>query len=66
MGRKGQYTHKLYHLDSKVPYFIRMIAPEGSLVLKEEAWNAYPYCKTVSKCIFRLNPDKFQNFHFQA
>ena len=27
-----------------------MIAPEGSLVLKEEAWNAYPYCKTVSKC----------------
>ena len=49
MGRKGQYTHKLYHLDSKVPYFIRMIAPEGSLVLKEEAWNAYPYCKTVSK-----------------
>jgi len=47
MGRKGQYTHKLYHLDSKVPYFIRMIAPEGSLVLKEEAWNAYPYCKTV-------------------
>ena len=55
MGRKGQYTHKLYHLDSKVPYFIRMIAPEGSLVLKEEAWNAYPYCKTVSKCILLLN-----------
>ena len=32
-----------------------MIAPEGSLVLKEEAWNAYPYCKTVSKCILLLN-----------
>jgi len=47
LGQKGQYTHKLYHLESKVPYFIRMFAPEGSFILEEEAWNAYPYCKTV-------------------
>jgi len=47
LGRKGQYTHKLYHIESKVPYFIKMLAPEGSLTLDEEAWNAYPYCKTV-------------------
>ncbi|KAF2360851.1 Phosphatidylinositol transfer protein [Trinorchestia longiramus] len=43
----GQYTYKIYHLKSKVPGFIRMLAPEGSLEVHEEAWNAYPYCKTV-------------------
>uniref|UniRef100_A0A8C0AV60 Phosphatidylinositol transfer protein beta isoform n=1 Tax=Buteo japonicus TaxID=224669 RepID=A0A8C0AV60_9AVES len=45
-GEKGQYTHKIYHLKSKVPGFVRMIAPEGSLVFHEKAWNAYPYCRT--------------------
>uniref|UniRef100_A0A2P2HZW8 Phosphatidylinositol transfer protein alpha isoform-like n=1 Tax=Hirondellea gigas TaxID=1518452 RepID=A0A2P2HZW8_9CRUS len=44
---KGQYTYKIYHLKSKVPSFIRMLAPEGALEVHEEAWNAYPYCKTV-------------------
>merc|ERR1712110_818476 len=29
-GRAGQYTHKLFHLESRVPSFIRMIAPKGS------------------------------------
>ena len=24
-----------------------MVAPKGSLEIHEEAWNAYPYCKTV-------------------
>ncbi|KAM7539972.1 hypothetical protein Aperf_G00000025931 [Anoplocephala perfoliata] len=43
----GQYTHKIYHLASKVPSFIRMIAPTGSLNVTELAWNAYPYCRTV-------------------
>ncbi|KAK9391817.1 phosphatidylinositol transfer protein beta isoform [Crotalus adamanteus] len=46
-GEKGQYTHKIYHLKSKVPGFVRMFAPEGSLVFHEKAWNAYPYCRTV-------------------
>uniref|UniRef100_A0A3P9NQ11 Phosphatidylinositol transfer protein beta isoform n=1 Tax=Poecilia reticulata TaxID=8081 RepID=A0A3P9NQ11_POERE len=45
-GERGQYTHKIYHLNSKVPGFVRLIAPEGSLVFHEEAWNAYPYCRT--------------------
>ncbi|KDR20111.1 Phosphatidylinositol transfer protein alpha isoform [Zootermopsis nevadensis] len=45
--RKGQYTYKIYHLASKVPSFIRLLAPRGSLEVHEEAWNAYPYCKTV-------------------
>lgn len=44
---KGQYTYKIYHLASKVPAFIRLLAPKGSLEIHEEAWNAYPYCRTV-------------------
>lgn len=48
----GQYTHKIYHLYNKVPTFIRMLAPKGSLEIHEKAWNAYPYCKTVIS-----NPD---------
>ncbi|KAK8405919.1 hypothetical protein O3P69_006969 [Scylla paramamosain] len=43
----GQYTYKIYHLKSKVPGFIRILAPEGSLEVHEEAWNAYPYCRTI-------------------
>ena len=45
--RRGQYTYKKYHLASKVPAFIRMLAPKGAMEIHEEAWNAYPYCKTV-------------------
>jgi len=48
----GQYTHKIYHLASKVPKWVRVLAPKGSLEFKEEAWNAYPYCTTVV-----TNPD---------
>ncbi|MEE6469236.1 hypothetical protein FKM82_008546 [Ascaphus truei] len=46
-GEKGQYTHKIYHLQSKVPTFVRMLAPEGALNMHEKAWNAYPYCRTI-------------------
>ncbi|CBY21618.1 unnamed protein product [Oikopleura dioica] len=46
-GRAGQFTHKLFHLESRVPAFIKMIAPKGSLTIDEQAWNAYPYCRTV-------------------
>ncbi|KAJ4941761.1 hypothetical protein JOQ06_011635 [Pogonophryne albipinna] len=46
-GEKGQYTHKIYHLKSKVPGFVKVFAPEGSLVFHEKAWNAYPYCRTI-------------------
>eukprot|EP00096_Caligus_rogercresseyi_P000864 TRINITY_DN1142_c0_g1_i1.p1 TRINITY_DN1142_c0_g1~~TRINITY_DN1142_c0_g1_i1.p1 ORF type:complete len:274 (-),score=96.60 TRINITY_DN1142_c0_g1_i1:1024-1845(-) len=44
---EGQYTHKIYHLASRVPGYIRAIAPKGSLEVHEEAWNAYPYCRTI-------------------
>ncbi|XP_031160996.1 phosphatidylinositol transfer protein beta isoform-like isoform X3 [Sander lucioperca] len=46
-GEKGQYTHKIYHIKSKVPAFVKMMAPTGSLVFHEKAWNAYPYCRTI-------------------
>ncbi|KAJ8332250.1 hypothetical protein SKAU_G00427950 [Synaphobranchus kaupii] len=46
-GEKGQYTLKVYHVSSKVPGFVKMFAPAGSLMFTEEAWNAYPYCRTV-------------------
>uniref|UniRef100_A0A3P8VR81 Phosphatidylinositol transfer protein beta isoform n=1 Tax=Cynoglossus semilaevis TaxID=244447 RepID=A0A3P8VR81_CYNSE len=49
---KGQYTHKIYHLKSKVPGFVSALAPEGSLVFHEKAWNAYPYCKTSEYSFF--------------
>jgi alpha-mannosidase len=42
----GQYTYKVYHLGSKVPRFVRMMAPKTALQLCEEAWNAYPRCET--------------------
>ncbi|XP_039266790.1 phosphatidylinositol transfer protein beta isoform-like [Styela clava] len=48
----GQFTHKVFHLASRVPSFLRHIAPKGSLEFHEKAWNAYPYCKTVI-----TNPD---------
>lgn len=31
---------------SKVPTFLRILAPEGAFIFHEKAWNAYPYCKT--------------------
>ncbi|XP_062919124.1 phosphatidylinositol transfer protein, beta, like [Mobula hypostoma] len=46
-GERGQYTHKIYYLENKVPQFIRLLAPEGSLIVHEKAWNAYPYCRTI-------------------
>lgn len=50
----GQYTYKIYHLASKVPAFIRLLAPKGSLEIHEEAWNAYPYCRTVITVCFSI------------
>lgn len=42
----GQYTHKIYKLQSKVPWWLRKMAPKGTLEFHEEAWNAYPFCRT--------------------
>ncbi|KAI4373514.1 hypothetical protein MLD38_011633 [Melastoma candidum] len=47
---EGQYTSKVYRLQSKVPSWLTTFAPADALILEEEAWNAYPRCKTVIKC----------------
>jgi len=48
---KGQYTYKIYHVDTKVPPLLRTLLKtligSGGMSVHEEAWNAYPYCKTV-------------------
>ncbi|XP_031099399.1 phosphatidylinositol transfer protein 1-like isoform X1 [Ipomoea triloba] len=47
---QGQYTSKIYRLQSKAPTWLTKLAPEDALVMQEEAWNAYPMCKSVIKC----------------
>ena len=54
----GQYTHKIFHLASKVPAFIRVLAPKGSLEVHEKAWNAFPFCRTEYS-----NPYMKENFY---
>ena len=44
-GGSGQYTRKLYHIGSHLPGWIKALVPK-SLIVEEEAWNAYPYTKT--------------------
>ncbi|XP_028407675.1 phosphatidylinositol transfer protein alpha isoform-like [Dendronephthya gigantea] len=44
---KCQYTYKVIHLSSKVPGYVRRLAPTGSLEIHEKAWNAYPFCRTI-------------------
>jgi len=56
---KGQYTHKIYHLGSRLPGWARALAPASALMLEEEAWNAYPYCKTVLTSPFMEDKFKF-------
>jgi len=55
----GQYTHKIYRIQSKVPNFVRWFAPAGSLEFHEKAWNGYPYCRTVI-----TNPDYMKDNFF--
>jgi len=52
LGTKGQYTHKIYHIGSRLPGWLKAIAPTTALQVEEKAWNAYPYCKTVYSCPF--------------
>lgn len=45
----GQYTKKTYHLGNRLPKLIAKCVPNNALKLIEDAWNSYPYCKTVIK-----------------
>lgn len=47
MTRYGQYTHKLYKIASKLPWFVRKLLPKDSTLIHEKSWNMYPSVKTV-------------------
>jgi len=49
---KGQYTHKIIHIGSRIPGWLKAIMPSTALQVDEKAWNAFPYCKTVYSCPF--------------
>lgn len=51
-GGSGQYTQKIYHIGSHLPSWFRAILPKSALRVEEEAWNAYPYTKTIYRCPF--------------
>jgi len=46
-GLPGRYTKKVYHLESRVPGWVKLLAPSSALKLDEESWDAFPSCKTV-------------------
>ena len=46
-GVPGRYTRKVYHLESRVPGWVKFLAPSSALKLDEESWDAFPNCKTV-------------------
>lgn len=56
---KGQYTLKRYHIKSKLPGVVSGLAPATAMWILEEAWNAYPHCKTVLVSGY-LSTDKFR------
>ena len=45
--KQGQYTHKIYMIASKVPWFVRKLLPKESTIVHERSWNMYPCVKTV-------------------
>ncbi|XP_071803262.1 phosphatidylinositol transfer protein alpha isoform-like [Asterias amurensis] len=55
------YSHRILHLASKVPRWIRALAPKGSLEDTEESWDAFPYVLSVY-----TNPDYMKSgFYFK-
>jgi len=45
-GTDGQYTEKLYHVQSHLPGWVSSFLSKGAFAVKECSWNAYPYTKT--------------------
>lgn len=45
-GVKGQFTHKIYHLNKKAPAWVVSLLPKRALQLEEKSWNSYPTCVT--------------------
>ncbi|XP_046806626.1 phosphatidylinositol transfer protein alpha isoform-like [Lucilia cuprina] len=43
----GQYTSKIYQWSARIPQFLKTILGQEALEVHEEAWDAYPYCRTI-------------------
>lgn len=56
----GQYTHKVYHMDSKLPGYVRGLTPKNLRTADEYAWNAFPYCRVEIKP--KMSTNKFNIF----
>lgn len=50
----GQYTSKIYQWSTKIPQFFKSILPHDAMEVHEEAWDAYPYCRTIITNSFYL------------
>ena len=46
---KGRFTHKIYHIKSKIPGFIRWAIPDKYMHFHEESYNSYPHFLTTYK-----------------
>ena len=64
---KGQYTYKVYHVQSRFPTWARRFVPSG-LTAHEESWNAYPYSKTVVSSPYMDNKFfiEIESFHCEG
>lgn len=55
-GEKGQYTYKIFRLASRVPGFVRALAPAGALDLYEEVMKREQDVSSLpaykARCIF--------------
>ncbi|KAF8718658.1 hypothetical protein HU200_024957 [Digitaria exilis] len=47
---KGQLTSKVYHLQSKIPSWMKGFAPASALTVHEDSWCAFPKSRTGRQC----------------
>ncbi|PWZ52934.1 Phosphatidylinositol transfer protein alpha isoform [Zea mays] len=45
---KGHFTSKVYHLQSKIPSWMKGFAPASALAVHEDSWCAFPKSRTVT------------------
>lgn len=49
---KGQFTHKIIHIGSHIPVWLKYLIPGSMTTVEEKSWNAYPYVRTEYTCPF--------------
>jgi hypothetical protein len=43
----GTYSHKIYKISQRVPWWVKKLIPKGKIELNYETWNAYPYALSI-------------------